>query len=304
MENKKNVTIIGFGNQAKAWSMNLRDSGFEVTIGLRPNSPSIELAKSQGYGVFDYTSKEITSKLCVILTPDDSHLSVMKSLNGPNSLFVFAHGFSVVAQNIKKEMPEMRLALLAPKAIASELRFRFETNQSLAAFYSLEHCEPQDKQILENLAGGIGIKNFYSSSFLEETQADLFSEQALLCSILPYAINQTYQTLIDRGFKKELAFYECFVEAKLIIDTLLKVGPEKFFDFISPNALAGSEIGRKLILDSDFERKLDQLMDQVQKPEHLEKLASENIDFIRETVNDFWKRQSLNQTFNDLKGTI
>tara|TARA_Y100000768_G_scaffold355363_1_gene308953 strand:+ start:1223 stop:2137 length:915 start_codon:yes stop_codon:yes gene_type:complete len=304
VENKKNISIIGYGNQARAWALNLKDSGYKVTIGLRSGSPSKNLATAKGFSVFDYESEPIESEICVILTPDNTHIQILERIKNPNCLFVFAHGFSVTAGNLKTLFPKTKFALLAPKAIASELRFRFETNQSLAAFYSLEFCDPKDEKSIKDLAEAIGIRNLYPTTFQEETQADLFSEQALLCSVLPYTINLAFQTLIERGYKKELAFYECFVEAKLIVDALLKVGPEAFFDFISPNALIGSEKGRLELIDNDFKQKFQKLLNDVQDPKHLQDLSSADVLNTKKSVNEFWKGQSLNKVYQELKETL
>lgn len=304
MENQQTISIIGYGNQARAWALNLRDSGAEVKIGLRDNSKSHELAKADGFSTFDFTSQAISTKLCALLTPDDTHLEILTKLPKTKTLIIFAHGFSLVAENLKEKFPDFEFALLAPKAIASELRFRYETKQSLAAFYSLEFCDQVFEKDIKNLAAIIGLNNLYETSFSEETQADLFSEQTLLCSVLPYTINLAFKTLVEKGYNRELAFYECFVEAKLIIDTILKVGPESFFDFISPNALVGSEKGRKLLLDEKFEEKLKGLLEDVRTTEHLNELKSADITAIRKDVNLFWKKQTLNSTFQDLKDTL
>ena len=305
MENQLTISIIGYGNQAKAWALNLRDSGVKVRIGLRKKSANIELATSHGFEVFELNQNtKISTKICAVLTPDDTHLDILKSLESSDTVFVFAHGFSVVAENLKEKFPNFNFALLAPKAIASELRFRYETKESLAAFYSTEYCDHDFENELKELGKLLGINNLYPTSFQDETQADLFSEQTLLCSILPYTINLAFKTLVERGYQKELAFYECFVEAKLIVDTILKVGPEAFFDFISPNALVGSEKGRKLLLDSEFEEKFKSLLDEVRTSHHLEELKSADVNTVRKNVNLFWKDQALNQTFQDLKDTL
>jgi ketol-acid reductoisomerase len=101
------------------------------------------------------------------------------------------------------------------------------------------------------------------SNFKNETYADLFSEQSILCSLLPYASEMIFNKLVDKGIEKELAYFESWYEVKLIADTLMKIGPQKFFDLISPNALLGSKKGKDFLLDSHFQSQLNKLLDNI-----------------------------------------
>ena len=298
----KEFTIIGYGNQAKAWASNLKDSGVKVYIGLRENSPSLAHAQNRGFETFIYTSENIKTDFCDLLTPDDTHHKILKSLPKHQAAIIFAHGFSVEANKLNEKYSP--LILLAPKAIASELRFRYENKEALTAFYSLEYASENYLDAIKEIANKLGMTNFYPSSFKEETQADLFSEQTLLCSTLPYSILLAYNALIEKGYSKEIAFYECFYESKLIIDTILKVGPQAFFELISPNALIGSQIGRDRIFDSELEEKFKTALLEIQQDDFYHQLQQVDIDSLKNEVKEFWKNQDLQKTYESLKDTL
>lgn len=298
-------SIIGFGNQAQAWALNLKDSGVKVFIGLRKGSASKSKVQSMGFEVF-YLQDKIPTKNFALLIPDDQHELALRVLtqNNENNFCIYAHGYSLSKFKLQLTFPQFEHILLAPKSIASELRFRYETHGNLTGFYSLEFAPSFTTQELKEIAQLLGLKNSYPTSFIEETQADLFSEQSILCSLLPYGILETYNTLIEKGYSEELSFYECFYESKLILDTIFKVGPQAFFELISPNALIGSEVGRHALIDDQFKEKLHQLLKDIEQNKFQETIEKTDIVTLKKQVANYWKNQSLNSTFNKLKGTL
>ena len=301
-----NCTIIGFGNQAKAWALNLKDSGFDVYIGLREDSKSHDKAKSLGLKTFILDKEPIPTLNFALLTPDETHqdvLSVLSNINADKNC-IYAHGFSITSRKLHLFHPNFNHYLMAPKAIASELRFRFQTKDNLTAFYSLEFGDANFFETLEAIAFGLGINNLYPTTFEEETKADLFSEQSILCSLLPYGINEAFNTLVNRGYSKELAFFECFYESKLIIDTLFKLGPDEFFKVISPNALLGSEVGKLKLFDDAFREKLSELLDDIERHRFNQLISSTDIDQTRKQVSKYWKSQELEDTYSNLKARL
>jgi ketol-acid reductoisomerase len=300
------ITIIGFGNQAKAWALNMRDSGLKVHIGLRPNSSSKSLAKELGFNYFNIEATEIPTKNFVLLIPDDKHLNALTEIEkiNDNKVCIYAHGYSLTKSELNIKFPAFQHILLAPKSIASEVRYLFETKGNISAIYSNEHAPNVSIEQIQLIASKVGIKNIFPASFKEETEADLFSEQSILCSLLPYGALQTFNTLRAEGYPKELAFFECFYEVKLIADTLLKVGPEKFFDLISPNALIGSKVGKELLFDNEFQNKLNTLVNNIQNGKFDKIVESTNIEDLRNEMKQFWSKQELNSTYEDLKGIL
>lgn len=299
------IGIIGLGNQAKAWALNLKDSGFDVAILLRNNSPSIELAKKMNLAV-NLLDQNQTLDSYVLLTPDESHIPFMNefsSLFKENTNFILAHGYSLHFEKIAEKFPQFNFSLLAPKAIASELRYEYETKGKLAAVYSVEKAsEPSEtKKLLTKISSGLGITAFYHCTIEEETAADLFSEQSLLCGVLPYASLSCFNHLREKGISKEVAFFETWHEVKLIANTLINLGPEKFFELISPNALIGSEKGKEVILSSHFQNFINKLYQDIQSGAFKKQIDQSHINDIRENVQTFWKEQELTTVFNQLK---
>ena len=302
-----NIAIIGFGNQAKAWALNLRDSEVDFSIGLRTNSNSTKLAESMGMDVFDFTKSAKAFTHFIILTPDETHKEIIKLiLKQKNSAsFIYAHGYSIVDTDILKLAKTSSHLLLAPKSIASELRFEYETKGKIPAAFSFEYNkDEQNEALLKELARNIGITCLKEASFKDETYADLFSEQTILCSAIPYLAKHSFDTLVEKGISKEVAFFECFHELKSISATFVKLGPENFFNLISPNALIGSETGSGQLFNAQYISKLDQIFDNIESHDFMREIDKTDIDQLREKILKFWNQSELQNTYNSLKDEL
>ena len=302
----KEIAIIGFGNQAKAWALNLRDSGWKVSVGLRPNSASIELCIKLGFTYFNFEEKSSHATFAV-LTPDDTHAQVVSSISKINSNadFIYAHGFALVYDDVLTNYKNHNHILLAPKAIASELRYQYEIKGKNGGVYSFEALnDSSKKEFYLNLGLELGLTSLHEATIEDETKADLFSEQSLLCSSLPYAALYSYNQLREKGISKEVAYFECWYEVKLIADTLIKIGPEKFFDLISPNALIGSEIGKSILFDDNYKKKLNDIYEHINSGEFSEQLKSINVESVRSDIIKFWKNEELTEVHNQLKSEL
>jgi ketol-acid reductoisomerase len=144
----------------------------------------------------------------------------------------------------------------------------------------------------------------HKSTCEQETVADLFSEQSLLCSTLPYSALKSFNKLVQNGIDPEVAYFECWYELKLIVDTLVKIGPYQFFKLISPNALLGSEIGKNLFYDMDYDKKLDDMLKNIQSGNFVDSIKGVNFEDVKSEVLDFWKDQKINTLHNDLKDEL
>lgn len=302
------LTIIGFGNQAKAWSQNLKDSGFPIRVGLKPNSPSIELAQELGLDVVEIGSQEFyTDQAYALLTPDQSHHAFMQehgTLFKKGTAILYAHGFSLVKSEFHKNYPHLQHVLYAPKSIGSELRRQFEIKGKLGAVYSLEHfqgeAEAFEKWLL-SLAIAMGINmGPFKATFKSETQADLYSEQGLLCSLIPYAAGEMFQHLVETGIEPELAYFECWHELKLIVNAMVDKGPEGFFDLISPNALVGAEKGYQKLFTPEFHHNLRSLLTDIQSGLFNQELDRSDVEETRRIIRERWKQSALMKTFRDI----
>ncbi len=286
---KKKTLLIGLGSQGKAWAFNLRDSGHSVDVFLRSQSSSHSQAEKLNLKVFN--EENIDFKIydfILILIPDDHHLNFLteyrKALEGAN--IVYAHGFSVHYGNIDQKFSELNHILLAPKAIASEVRYNYETSSPLAAVLSYEHICHNQSETIENvktLAKDLGVTEILERSFKEETEADLFSEQAILCSLIPFGAKIAFEKMLERGISKELAYIECWHEVRLIANAMIEKGPKEFFNLISPNALVGGIQAKDKIFSAKVLELLDSLFDDIQSQKFFHDL--QNINFQNERKN-------------------
>lgn len=303
------LTIIGFGNQAKSWALNLKDSGFPVRVALRPSSPSFDHAVKLGFDVVELGTKEFYSdQAFALLTPDLSHHEFMvehAQAMKPGSAILYAHGFSLLKHEFQKKYSHLQHVLYAPKSIGSELRRQFELKGKLGAVYSLEHFNGSSAQFekwLLELASAMGINvGPYKTSFKNETQADLYSEQGMLCSLIPYAAGEMFKHLVETGIEPELAYFECWHELKLIVNAMVDKGPEGFFDLISPNALVGGEKGYQKLFTENFTSSLRSLLTDVQSGKFNDELDHTNVEETRKIIRERWQKAPLQKTFEKLQ---
>ncbi len=297
---EKTIAIVGFGSQAKAWALNLKDSQTNCQIALNPNSKSHQNAKNLGFQTINLETNEISNvQTFLMLFPDNEHHHFFEkniAFIKPGSHFIYAHGFSLSRYNFIEKYAQFTHSLLAPKAIASEVRFQYEVKGKLGAIY---YCIPQNQDEVFNLASKLGFNAIYPAHFEEETQADLLSEQSLLCSLIPYASLKTYNLLRKNNIPKELAFMECFLELKSISEAFVKLGPLEFFQLISPNALMGSEKGKKILLGKNFEEGLEKLFSDIKSQKFYDEI--ENFKAVKEDVLNNWQKEELTKTYYELK---
>lgn len=302
------LTIIGFGNQAKSWALNLKDSGFPVRVALRPDSPSFEAAIHLGLNVVEIGSPEFyTDKAYALLTPDLTHNEFLVSqanLLEEGSIILYAHGFSLLQNEFHNRYPQLQHVLYAPKSIGTELRRQYELKGKLGAVYSLEYVQENKQEIetwIHDLAKAMGINlGPYKTTFKNETEADLYSEQGLLCSLIPYAAGEMFDHMVKKGFEPELAYFECWHELKLIINAMVDKGPEGFFDLISPNALIGGEKGFHRLFSQEFHKNLKSLFSEIQDGTFNRELDNSNVEETRKVIRERWQNSSLQKTFTKI----
>ncbi len=302
MKNQNAVVIVGFGSQARAWAFNLRDSKIPLVIALKPQSQSFEMARSLGFKCIELEEQHLLQySQFLVLIPDDKHLDFFQK-NHPyfkeGSHFVYAHGFSLAKEKLHEKYPTFAHSLLAPKAIASEVRFQYESRGKIgAAFYAQDEVRALE---LKTLAAALGFTALYKSHFEEECLADLFSEQSLLCSLLPYGALKSYNLLRKNGVSAEVAFMECYLELKSISQAFVTLGPVAFFRLISPNALIGSQKGRNLLMNKDFDKAMEQILIDIKNKEFYKEVETD-ADKLRASVIAEWQNEELSKTFEKLK---
>jgi ketol-acid reductoisomerase len=302
MTNLNPIIIVGFGSQARAWALNLRDSKASFKIALKPNSPSKEKVIALGFEWIELENLGLENySTFLMLIPDDKHVSFFESNHqffNQNSHFIYAHGFSLSKERLHEKYSQFSHSLLAPKAIASDVRFQYETKGKIgAAFYAQNS---KNEEALKDLAAKLGFTALYKSHFDEECIADLFSEQSLLCSLIPYGSLYSYNLLRKNGVSPEVAFMECFLELKSISQAFVTLGPQAFFNLISPNALIGSQKGRELLMGETFKQGLEQILIDI-KNKQFYKEVEIDADLLRQKVLREWDQEELSKTFIKLK---
>ena len=304
------LAIIGYGAQARAWAANLQDSRYPLVIFLRKQSPGWCDAYSNDLQTLPLGPKLGDYRHFALLAPDHTHsefLQVWSKHLPVGSLILLAHGQSFIKEKLGIRFPKLDFALLAPKAIAGEIRRRYQKGENLGACLSLEgvKTDPErQEKFLRTLASQLGLTSLFPSSFQEEAYSDLFSEQSLLCTAIPYMALYSYNKLREKGHSKEIAYMECWMEVKLIADTMVSMGPKKLFQLISPMALMGSESARKLLFNRDYFDKLEKIYQNIDSGEFFQQMESADFNKTKEEVLDFWQQQELTQTHEELKGQL
>jgi ketol-acid reductoisomerase len=302
------LTIIGFGNQAKAWSQNLQDSGFPFRVALMPHSPSFEKVLSLKMESVEIGTKDFfEDQAYALLTPDHTHDDFLKKFGHQfkkETLILYNHGFSISQHRFQETYPDINHVLFAIKAIGSEVRKQYLESGKIGAVYSLEHLKHPTHQIdkwIQILSVALGINlGLYRTTFEHETQADLYSEQGLLCSLIPYAAGEMFEHLVENGIEPELAYLECWHELKLIVNAMVDIGPEKFYDLISPNALIGSEKGFQRLFTPEFKANLKSLLVEIQNNTFNREISEAKVDDLRQIIRQRWNRSPLMNTFNKI----
>jgi len=299
------LTIIGFGNQAKSWAQNLLDSAFPFRVALQPGSSSFEKVKALGIEAVEIGSEEFfKDKAFVLLTPDHTHHSFMAKHGDDfedGTLLLYNHGFSLTKNKFQNSLPQLNHVLFAVKAIGSEIRKQFLLGGQLGAVYSFEFVRGETVEFeswMKSMSQALGINmGLYKTTFEHETQADLFSEQGLLCSLIPYTAGEMFKLLVESGIEPELAYLEVWHEMKLIANAMVDKGPEGFFDLISPNALIGSEKGYQRLFTKEFQSNLKSLLTEIQDHKFNDELEQADVEGLRKTIRERWSRTPLMKTF-------
>ena len=241
----KRIVILGYGSQGRAHALNLHESGLDVVVGVRRDGPSWIKAQADGLRVEEPAEAVKQADLVAVLTPDMVQPklyedAIEKNLKA-NAALLFAHGFNVHFDQIKPRA-DIDVILVAPKGPGALVRREYEKGHGVPCLYAIHQDssgEARDKVLA--YAAGIGGARamLIETHFAEETETDLFGEQAVLCGGATELVLQGYETLVEAGYKPEVAYYECLHELKLIVDLLHEGGLAKMHKFVSETAQYG-----------------------------------------------------------------
>jgi ketol-acid reductoisomerase len=250
------IAVLGYGSQGRAHALNLRDSGHEVVVGLRKDSPSWTAAEEDGFTVASINEAVADADLVAVLLPDQHQAKVYAESIEPNlrpgATLMFAHGFSIHYGQVRPPR-DNDVVMIAPKAPGPLVRRTFEANKGTPALIAV-HQDASGRATERALAYGRGLgctrAGVIETTFAEETETDLFGEQAVLCGGTSRLIQAGFETLVEAGYQPEIAYFECLHELKLIVDLLYEGGFSHMRHAISDTAEYGDFTrGRKIVTD-------------------------------------------------------
>ena len=270
----KRIAIIGYGSQGRAHALNLRESGFDVTVGLRPGGPTEAKAKADGFLVKTPAEAVKDADLVAVLTPDmvqkKLYDEVLKDNLKPGACLLFAHGLNVHFDLIKPR-EDIDVVLVAPKGPGALVRREYEIGRGVPCIYAVYQDKSGNAEALAlAYAGGLGgaRANIIKTTFKEETETDLFGEQAVLCGGAVELIKMGYETLVEAGYAPEMAYFECLHELKLIVDLIYEGGIANMNYSISNNAEYGEYVTGPEVINAQSREAMRNALKRIQNGEY------------------------------------
>ena len=267
----KTVAVIGYGSQGHAHALNLKDSGVDVVVGLYEGSKSKAKAEAAGLKVTTVAEAVKQADITMILLPDEKQADVYKAEIGPNlktgSALAFAHGFNI---HFKQIMPpaNVDVFMVAPKGPGHLVRRVFTQGGGVPDVFAVEQdASGNAMEIALAYARGIGgtKAGVIKTTFREETETDLFGEQAVLCGGVTHLIQNGFETLVEAGYQPEIAYFECFHEMKLIVDLMYEGGMANMRRSISDTAEYGDYMIGPRIVTEDTKKEMKKVLKEIQE---------------------------------------
>jgi ketol-acid reductoisomerase len=278
----KTVAIIGYGSQGHAHALNLKDSGAEVLVGLRSGSGSAERAREHGLEVLEPADAASRANVVMMLVPDERHREVWGSGVGDGisagDLLLFAHGFSIHYEQVVPP-PDVDVALVAPKGPGHLVRRQFLEGSGVPGLIAVHQDATGDARGMTlAYAKGIGCTRggVIETTFKDETETDLFGEQAVLCGGVTELVRAGYETLVEAGYDPRLAYFECLHELKLIVDLMYEKGIAGMRYSISNTAEYGDMTRGKRVISDESRAAMKQLLADIQSGDFAREWIAEN----------------------------
>ncbi|QOY22936.1 ketol-acid reductoisomerase [Xanthomonas citri] len=264
------IAIIGYGSQGRAHALNLRDSGFDVTVGLRPGGPTEAKAQADGFTVVAPSEAVRSADLVAILTPDMVQKKLYEEVIAPNmkqgACLLFAHGLNVHFDMITPRA-DLDVVLVAPKGPGALVRREYEIGRGVPCIYAVyQDTSGKAEQFALTYAGGLGgaRANIIKTTFKEETETDLFGEQAVLCGGASSLVQAGFEVLVEAGYQPEIAYYEVLHELKLIVDLFYEGGITRMLEFVSETAQYGDYVSGPRVIDAGTKARMKDVLTDIQ----------------------------------------
>ena len=278
----KTVAIIGYGSQGHAHALNLKESGVNVIVGLYEGSKSKAKAEAAGLKVHSVADASAAADWIMILLPDEVQRTIYEQEIAPHltagKVLSFAHGFNIhFGQIVPPE--DVDVVMIAPKGPGHLVRRTYQQNQGVPALFAVyQNASGEARDRAMAYAKGIGGTRggILETTFREETETDLFGEQAVLCGGLSELIKAGFKTLVDAGYQPELAYFECLHEVKLIVDLIVEGGLAKMRDSISNTAEYGDYTRGPRVITDETRAEMKKILSEIQSGQFAREFVLEN----------------------------
>jgi ketol-acid reductoisomerase len=305
----KRVAILGYGNQGRAQSLNLHDSGIDVVVGLRGGSGSANEAEAAGLETALVADAVASADVVMMLAPDEIHAALYREIE-PNlregAALGFSHGLSI-RFGLVKPRPDLDVFLVAPKGPGTALRSLYQKGKGMIALWAVEQDatgNAKDIALAYGRAIGCGRAGLIASSFAEEAEADLFNEQAVVWGGVPELLIAGFETLVAGGVSPEVAYLECVGELHLIAELIEARGIAGMREVISNTAELGAFLGGKRIIDQSVRDRMAEVLAEVRAGRFAEELTKEEGSGYErlERAREDTRATLLEQTYRRLSG--
>ncbi|CBA15277.1 ketol-acid reductoisomerase [Xanthomonas albilineans] len=264
------IAIVGYGSQGRAHALNLRESGFDVTIGLRAGGPTEVKAQADGFVVKRPEEAVKDADLVAVLTPDMVQKKLYEEVLAPNmkqgACLLFAHGLNVHFDMIKPRA-DLDVVLVAPKGPGALVRREYEIGRGVPCIWAVyQDKSGKAEQLALEYAAGLGgaRANLIKTTFKEETETDLFGEQAVLCGGASSLVQAGFEVLVEAGYQPEIAYYEVLHELKLIVDLFYEGGITRMLEFVSETAQYGDYVSGPRVIDAATKARMREVLTDIQ----------------------------------------
>jgi ketol-acid reductoisomerase len=290
----KKVIVVGYGSQGRAHALNLKESGVDTTVALRANGPTWKKAEEDGFKPVSLEEAASFGDVFAMLTPDMVQPAVYQTLEKSakkNATFLFAHGFNIHYKQIQPRK-DFDIVMIAPKGPGNLVRRQYEEGQGVPCLIAV-HQDVSGKAFETGIAYAHGLggtrAGIIQTTFAEETETDLFGEQAVLCGGATELVTAGFETLVKAGYQPEVAYFECLHELKLIVDLIYEGGVERMLEFISETAKYGDFSRGPRVIDAHVRENMKKVLEEIQDGRFAKEWVKEYSDGLPR-YKEYWKK--------------